>query len=59
MPNPRTKITVVDERKAWSWAWRNYRSQMMIYILYVAQEAVRNDGLTEIEGFNITEEKVI
>jgi hypothetical protein len=58
MPETRTKITIANEREAAGWAWKNDREELMIFILDRAHKAVRA-GSTKLDGFSITEEKVI
>ena len=54
----RTKVSIENERDAAAWAWKHEREQLMVFILTLAEKAVRN-GSHKIEGFNITQEKVI
>ena len=54
----RTKVSIDNERDAAAWAWKHEREQLMVFILTLAEKAVRN-GSHKIEGFNITQEKVI
>ncbi|NQZ75824.1 MAG: hypothetical protein HRT61_06880 [Ekhidna sp.] len=54
----RTKVSIVNERDAAAWAWKHDREALMIFVLTQAEKAVRA-GATKLEGFNITEEKVI
>lgn len=54
----RTKISIANERDAAAWAWKHDREALMIFILTQAEKAVRN-GAQSLEGFSITEEKVI
>lgn len=54
----RTKVSIANERDAAAWAWKHDREQLMVFILTLAEKAVRN-GSHKIEGFNITQEKVI
>ena len=58
MSQDRIKISIADERKAAAWLWHHNREQLMIFALDCAKTAVRN-GSHKIEGFNITQEKVI
>lgn len=54
----RTKVSISNEREAAGWAWKYDREALMIFVLTQAEKAVRA-GATNLEGFNITEEKVI
>lgn len=54
----KTTIKLSDERKAWAWAWNNDRDQTTILIMSRALELV-DAGATKIDGFNITQEKVL
>ncbi len=54
----RTKVSITNERDAAAWAWKHEREQLMIFILTLAEESVRA-GSTKLDGFSITEEKVI
>lgn len=54
----RTKVSIANERKAAGWAWKHDREALMIFVLTQAEKAVRN-GAQSLEGFSITEEKVI
>ena len=58
MPETRTKISIANERDAAAWAWKHEREQLMIFVLDRAHKAVRA-GSTKLDGFSITEEKVI
>lgn len=58
MSQDRTKISIADERKAAAWLWHHNREQLIIFALDCAKKAVRN-GAQNIDGFSITEEKVI
>jgi hypothetical protein len=55
-----TKVSIADEKLAARWVWLDpaEREQFMVYVLDRAQKAVRA-GVTKIDGFNITQEKVI
>jgi hypothetical protein len=55
-----TKVSIADEKLAARWVWLDpaEREQFMVYVLDRAQKAVRA-GATKIDGFNITQEKVI
>jgi hypothetical protein len=54
----RTKVSIANEREAAGWAWKHDREALMIFVLTQAEKAVRN-GAQSLEGFSITEEKVI
>ena len=54
----RTKVSITNERDAAAWAWKHEREQLMIFILTLAEKSVRA-GSTKLDGFSITEEKVI
>lgn len=54
----RTKVSIANERDAAAWAWKHDREALMIFVLTQAEKAVRN-GAQSLEGFSITEEKVI
>ena len=54
----RTTVSIANEREAAGWAWKNDREELMIFILDRAHKAVRA-GSTKLDGFSITEEKVI
>jgi hypothetical protein len=54
----RTKVSIANERDAAAWAWKHEREQLMIFILTLAEKSVRA-GSTKLDGFSITEEKVI
>jgi hypothetical protein len=54
----RTKISIANERDAAAWAWKHEREQLMVFILTLAEKSVRA-GSTKLDGFSITEEKVI
>lgn len=54
----RTKVSIANEREAAGWAWKHDREALMIFVLTRAEKAVRN-GATKLDGFSITEEKVI
>jgi len=54
----RTKVSIANEREAAGWAWKHDREALMIFVLTQAEKAVRH-GAQSLEGFSITEEKVI
>lgn len=54
----RTKVSISNEREAAGWAWKHDREALMIFVLTQAEKAVRA-GSTKLDGFSITEEKVI
>jgi len=54
----RTKVSIANEREAAGWAWKHDREALMIFVLTQAEKAVRA-GSTKLDGFSITEEKVI
>jgi hypothetical protein len=54
----RTKVSIANERDAAAWAWKHEREQLMVFILTLAEKSVRA-GSTKLDGFSITEEKVI
>jgi hypothetical protein len=54
----RTKVSIANERDAAAWAWKHDREQLMVFILTLAEKSVRA-GSTKLDGFSITEEKVI
>jgi hypothetical protein len=54
----RTKVSIANERDAAAWAWKHEREQLMAFILTLAEKSVRA-GSTKLDGFSITEEKVI
>jgi hypothetical protein len=54
----RTKVSIANERDAAAWAWKHEREQLMVFILTLAEKSVRA-GSKKLDGFSITEEKVI
>lgn len=54
----RTRVSIENERDAAAWAWKHEREQLMVFILTLAEKSVRA-GSTKLDGFSITEEKVI